>query len=464
VAANPDLSLIRAVRGASTGAIAKASDRRSFLAGLLATTTLPAWARAQPANPDVVIIGAGAAGLAAAYALAARGLTFVLIEAKHRIGGRAFTDTTSFGVPFDHGCSWLHQSDRNPFTPIARRDGFTLRPHDDEGEAIFVGAARATAAEETAYSNAWHAANGTLQRLGRTGQDIAPGPEMPVALPWSHVSNSWIGPLSMGVDVEDFSALDWWHLDDTAPNLMIREGYGTLVAHYGAGLPVSLSTPASLVRWGGPGVVVETPSGTIAARACILTVSTGVLAAESIRFDPPLPPEKRDAIAGLPMGLLAKIALQFRGTRLDLTPDEWLTYAATDEALVYFLTWPFDMDLMIGFVGGRFGWELSATVATEGEAAAIDFALAELRKIFGGKIDQHFVKGRFTRWANDADVRGGYAYQRPGAEGARSILAQPLADRLFFAGEATAGSMAMTCGGALLSGERAAREVAERLG
>ncbi len=438
-------------------------SRRTFLGSLLAATVLPAWARAQPADPDVVIIGAGAAGLAAAHALAAQGLTFVLIEAKDRIGGRAFTDTTSFGLPFDHGCSWLHQSDRNPFTPIARRDGFTLRPHDEEGEAIFVGAARASAAEEAAYGAAWNAANGTLGKLGRAGRDVAPGPEMPVTLPWSHVSNSWIGPLSMGADVEDFSVLDWWHLDDTAPNLMIREGYGTLVAHYGADLPVSLSTPARLVRWGGTGVAVETPAGTIAARACIVTVSTGVLAAEAIRFDPPLPAEKRDAIAGLPMGLLAKIALQFQGTRLDLIPDEWLTYAAADEALVYFLTWPFDMDLMIGFVGGRFGWELSAAVAREGEAAATDFALAELRKIFGGEIDKHFVKGRFTRWANDADVRGGYAYQRPGAAGARAALARPVADRLFFAGEATAGGMSMTCGGALLSGERAAREVADRL-
>jgi monoamine oxidase len=441
-----------------------ASTRRSFLTTLLAAAALPAWARAQPANPDVVIIGAGAAGLAAAHALAAQGLSFVVIEAKDRIGGRAFTDTRSFGLPFDHGCSWLHQSDHNPFTAIARAEGFTLLPHDDGGEAIFIGDRRATEEERTAYGAAWDGAIGAMSKLGRRGEDVAPASHLPVALPWSHVGNSWLGPLSMGVDVDSFSARDWWNLEETEPNLMIREGYGALVARYGADLPVSLATPASLVRWGGQGVEVETPSGTIAARACIFTVSTGVLAAEAIRFDPPLPDEKRDAIAGLPMGLLAKIALQFRGTRFGLTPNDWLSYAATDERLVYFLTWPFDMDLMIGFVGGRFGWELSAAVKAEGEAAAIDFAQAELRKIFGAEIDKHFVTGRFTQWANDPQVRGGYAYQRPGAAGARVALAVPLADRLFFAGEATAGSMAMTCGGAFLSGERAAREVAERLG
>ena len=437
--------------------------RRSFLATLLAATALPAWALAQPANPDVVVIGAGAAGLAAAHALAAAGLSFVVIEAKGRIGGRAFTDTASFGLPFDHGCSWLHQSDRNPFTPIAEREGFTLLPHDDAGEAIFVGDRRASKMEEEAYDAAWDGMIAAMSKLGRGGEDVPPAPHLPVALPWSHVGNSWLGPLSMGVDVEDMSALDWWNLDETAPNLMIREGYGTLVARWGADVPVRLSTPASLVRWGGQGVEVETPSGTIAARACIVTVSTGVLAAEGIRFDPPLPADKRDAIAGLPMGLLAKIPLQFDGARFGLAENDWLSYAATDEKLCYFLTWPFGMELMIGWVGGRFGWELSAAVKKDGEEAAIDFAHGELRKIFGADVGKHFVRGRFTQWANDPDVRGGYAYQRPGAAGARAALASPLADRLFFAGEATASGMSMTCGGAFLSGERAAREVASHL-
>ncbi|MEX2202080.1 MAG: NAD(P)/FAD-dependent oxidoreductase [Dongiaceae bacterium] len=435
-------------------------NRRRFLAALLAGATLPLWARAQSTNPDVVIVGAGAAGLAAARALAEAGLTFVLIEAKDRIGGRAFTDTTSFGLPFDHGCSWLHHSDRNPFTPIAEAAGFTLLPHDDAGEAVFVDDRPASDEEMSAFDDAWDAAIGAVRKVGVSGEDIAPGPSMPVNLPWSNVSKSWIGPLSMGADVEDFSAHDWWALDDTDPDLMVREGYGTIVALYGKDVPVSLSTPATLVRWGGSGVSVETPSGTINAKTCIVTVSTGVLASEAIRFDPPLPVEKQEAIAGLPMGLLAKIPLQFEGTRFGLTPNDWLSYAANDERLCYFLNWPFDMDLMIGWVGGRFGWELSAA----GEDAAVDFGLGELRRIFGGDVDRHFVKGGFTAWANDPDVRGGYAYQRPGAAGARTALSRALDDRLFFAGEATAGSFAMTCGGAFRSGERAAREILSALG
>jgi monoamine oxidase len=435
-------------------------DRRRFMAALLASSTLPVWARAQNANPDVVIVGAGAAGLAAAHTLAEAGIGFLLIEAKNRIGGRAFTDTTSFGLPFDHGCSWLHHSDRNPFTPIAEEHGFTLLPHDHAGEALYVGNRQANETEIAAYGDAWDEAIGAIGKIGRAGEDVAPGPFMPVDLPWSQVSKSWIGPLSMGADVEDFSAHDWWSLDNTDPDLMIREGFGTLVALYGRDVPVRLATPATRIRRDGPGVEIETPAGTIATKACIVTVSTGVLASGAIRFDPVLPVEKQEAIAGLPMGLLAKIPLQFEGTRFGLTPNDWLAYAATDRRLCYFLTWPFDMDLMIGWVGGRFGWELSSA----GEDAAIDFGLGELRKMFGSDVDRHFVKGRFTGWANDPHVLGGYAYQRPGARGARAALSHPLEDRLFFAGEATAGPLAMTCGGAFRSGERAARDVIATLG
>ena len=122
----------------------------------------------------------------------------------------------------------------------------------------------------------------------------------------------------------------------------------------------------------------------------------------------------------------------------------------------FFLTWPFNMDLMIGIVGGAFGWEMSA----QGEAAVVDFALGELRAIFGEDVDDHFVKGGFTDWANDPWVRGSYASERPGQHGARAALAEPIDSPLFLAGEALAGMYAVTCGGANMSGTRVAGDVA----
>lgn len=453
--------------------------RRHFLASLAATTALPRWALAQNAEPDIAIVGAGAAGIGAALACIEQGLSFVMIEAKDRIGGRAHTDLETFGTPFDRGCSWLHHGDINPFTEIAERDGFTLLNHDGNRDAAFIGDRRLSEAEDAAYGAAWDETIAELSRIGRQGRDEAPAPHLPAAPPWSDMVRGWLGPLSAGVDVEDFSAADWWSLEDTNPDLLIREGFGALVAHTARDLPVSLSTPATRIAWNGAGesgVTIETPQGTIRAKACILTVSTGVLQAERIRFDPPLPNDKLRAIDGLPMGLLAKIPLQFAGAGAEsgfgLEANDWLSYAsanigAADPAerrLCYFLTWPFDNDLLIGFVGGRFGYALSQEVAQSGVGAAVDFALGELKSIFGGAIEKHFVKGDFTRWADDPEILGGYAYQRPGAAGARAGLAEPLDERLFFAGEATAEGYAMTCGGAFWSGQRAVEEAAEAVG
>ena len=112
-------------------------SRRSFVSGLASVVALPTWAQVLPSNPDVVIVGAGAAGLAAADELIARGLSVIVLEARGRIGGRAWTDTQTFGVPFDHGCSWLHKADRNPFKPMADDWGYTTHFHDDaEGSSI----------------------------------------------------------------------------------------------------------------------------------------------------------------------------------------------------------------------------------------------------------------------------------------------------------------------------------------
>jgi len=433
--------------------------RRQFLAALAAAVALPTWARAQPSNPDVVVIGAGAAGIAACRRLAAEGLSFVLLEAKDRIGGRAFTDATRFDVPFDHGCSWLHQANRNPLTPFARDSGFTLLAHDGEQEQVWVGDRKATDAELERYGKSWTQARRVLADLGSRDQDVAPQAYVPLDNPWMPLSKAWMGPLSMGADFDQFSALDWYRLEETEPNLMVREGMGSLLALIGRTLPVALSTPVERIDWGGSGVAVTTPAGTLKARAAILTVSTGVLGAERIAFDPVLPPEKLQAIDGLPMGLLAKIALQFDGERFGVRPNFWLSYKPRSERLCYFLAWPFDSNLLVGFVGGRFGWELSK----DGEAAAIDFALGELGRMFGASVRQHFVKGALTGWATDPDTLGAYAHQAPGRAGAREALARPLAERLFFAGEATAGSFSTTCGGAFLSGERAAAEAVAAL-
>lgn len=438
-------------------------SRRSLLSGLLASAALPAWAQSLPSHPDVVVIGAGSAGLAAARRLISEGKSVVVVEGAGRIGGRAYTESETFGVPFDHGCSWVMGPGDLPYVAMARDWGFTLLDHDGAGEALYVGDRRATAAELHGYDTAWARIEGAVNKAGREGRDVAAARVIPSGLDFAGSVQTWMGAMDWAVDFPDLSTMDVWAYGDIGSNYMIKEGYGTLVARLGAGLPVQLMTPATRVDWSGKGVSVETPSGTIRAKACIVTVSTGVLRAGSLRFTPELPDWKQAAIDHLPMGLLAKVALQFDGERFGFAPDQWLTYWVLNEMpaeACYFLTFPFGFDIMIGFVGGRFGWQLSA----EGADGAVDFALGEVVKMVGGKARDHFVRGYLTGWAQNPWTHGAYAAARPGHHGARADLAQPIGDRVFFAGEAVAAPYYQLCGGAYLSGDAVARAAAARLG
>ena len=433
-------------------------SRRSFVSGLLAGATLPLWAQTLPTNPDVVIIGAGSAGLAAARMLMATGKSVVVLEAANRIGGRAYTESHSFGVPIDHGCSWVMGGEYLPYVEMAEQWNYDLMPHRGAGEALYVDGKPATGLDQRSYNRAWERINSAIEDAAKDGLDVAASSVIPGDMEFAGLPQTWIGPMDWGVDFKDLSTMDFYNYGFIRHNSMIRQGYGSLVARMGAEVPVKLNSPVTRVNWGGSGVTVETAAGSIKAAACIVTVSTGVLNSNSIVFTPALPEWKQTAISNLPMGLLAKIFLQFDGETFGLAPNRWLSYWVPNEmpaAACYFLTWPFQFNLMVGFVGGEFGWELSA----KGSRAAIDFALDELVKMLGSDVRKHFVKGFLTGWASNPLTRGAYSAARPGHSHARIDLARSLHKRLFFAGEAASPDYPALCSGAYIAGEIAAGEV-----
>ncbi|WP_332677315.1 flavin monoamine oxidase family protein [Brevundimonas sp.] len=421
--------------------------RRAALLGLAGTATLGA-ARLS-GDPDLVVVGAGSAGIAAARTAQAAGLKVIVLEAMDRIGGRAFTDTATFGSPFDVGCAWLHKADDNPYTAYARDNGFTLRAHEYDLERVWLGSAPSPAhlvnEAEEAMSEAISAAP----------EDVAASLVADVSTPVGEAAGDYLGALDMAVDLDELSTFDYANADDLAPNFLCAQGYGSIVAHRGRGLPVRLDTPVRRIRWDGPGAVVETDAGSIRTRAVIVTASTGVLASGAIRFTPDLPVPTQEAVADIPMGMLAKIPLQIRDQRFGLEPFTDVLLARRGRRDLYFLSFPFAGDLMVGFVGGDLGWELSAA----GEAAAVDFATQGLVEMFGSGAARSVVKGALTPWASNPWTRGAYAAASPGRYGAREALARPVGDRIFFAGEALAGGLIQTCGGAYRSGEAAARAV-----
>lgn len=405
------------------------------------------------ADLDVVIVGAGAAGLGAARALVAMGKTVQIVEAMDRIGGRAWTTDTDFGQPFDLGCAWLHAADRNPFFPEAQAAGWTLYHDEMSLDHLYFGSQRATAAELAALSVA-EAEMSRLIETHRGDEDrlsalLARGAATRAAATFS-------GPMDFGQDDDEISIADFRSAADLDPNYVTKEGFGALVARFGAGLPVMLNAPVSRIDWSGTGVSVETARGTLRARAAIVTVSTGVLAFEDIRFSPALPVPQTEAIFDLPMGLLTKIPVEIDGDHLGLSAFDDLLIERHARHDLFFLCFPFDTDLMVGFVGGDFAWEMEVA----GAEAAVDFVTDRLVDIFGSGLRRRVRRSAMTCWGGERRTRGAYAAARPGKAHARQVLARPVGNRIWFAGEAVAGPLIQTAGGARLSGEAVARKVA----
>jgi len=417
---------------------------------------------------DVVVIGAGLAGLGAATALRQAGRRAVVLEAADRIGGRAWTahPPELGGVWFDMGAVWLHSAEINPLVPIARATGETLLRSDElRRERTFIGTREATRDEYADFAAAWDRYE---VKAGALLREVDDAPLAVVARslpddPWAVTVETWEGPIICCASADELSLRDWHTNVLSGSNLVPDGGIGAFVARQlGKGLDIRLRTPASRVTWGGPGVQVETPTGTITARSAIVTVSTGVLSAGGIRFDPPLPPATQAAIHAMPMGLAMKVALRATsedriGLPLHCSLDRQVKRSG--DPTMAFQCWPYKRDYIQGWIGGPAAWDLSRA----GEAAALDFALGQLRSVLGSQVDRVFAGGSHlvTHWEADPLIRGAYSFVHPGDAGARAALGTPLADgRLVFAGEACHSGMTGTVAGAWISGQDAARAAA----
>jgi len=387
------------------------------------------------AEADVIVIGAGAAGIAAAHQLKAAGRRAIVLEARDRVGGRAFTDA-SLGPAYDAGAMFIHWAERNPWVQIARDLGVATSDESwGGGFRVFAGGQPMADADRQRRRGAFGQIDrrlGTVDLakrdvsirdlLGDLGPDLAP------------IASSGL-LLSIGEESERISARDYqrlWAGDD----LLVPSGYGNLVARHGAGLDIRLNQPVSEIRWDGPGVSVTTPAGTLRAQACIVTVPVGVLKAGAIRFTPALPARTRDALDGIGMGALTKIALKVEGDRFGISPGTSFLEAGSPKRLMNFDLFPEGKDLIVAFCGGDHARELSAA----GPAATRDHLTTLLSSMIGSDIRKAVTGISFPAWWTDPFARGSYSVCLPGREAAREQLAEPIGGRLFIAGEATRGS------------------------
>jgi monoamine oxidase len=410
---------------------------------------------------DVIVIGAGAAGLAASRALLAAGCRVALLEARDRIGGRTWTEPCH-GVAFDHGASFIHAEQTNPWTTIARRLRVTTAI-DPRRRLLYIGARKASEPELAAFMAARAQAQSQVVEAGTARRAVSIAQAVRGSGPWSAQAQVALGPWLLGAENDLADAADF-AAGVSGRDRLVGTGYGRLVAAYGRGVPVTLNAAVQRIDYGGPGVVVETAAGQLGqlrGRVAIVTLPTGVLAAGRVRFVPPLPLEKQRAIEALPMGLLTKIGLWFEGDPFGQGDTFYLHRRTADQRAALYMMRPCGQDLALAFVGGDLARELERA----GEAAAAEFALEPLLEIFGSGLRSRLRGVRQTRWGIDPLALGSYAVARPGAVAMRAALARPLADRLLFAGEACAADgWAATVAGAHRSGRRAAREALALLG
>lgn len=429
---------------------------------------------------DVAVVGAGAAGLAAAGRLRAHGLTTLLLEAADMIGGRARTTRPALlGDAFlDEGAAWLHAVERNPLVPLARDAGIPLSDaFGGRDHLLLTGAGPASPDEAAAYDAAAREWRRLLTARAAAGPDTtvadAAGP-FRTANPWAASVEHWEATIIAAADPDRLGLADWAGNDLPDGDLIAPDGLGTLL--------VTLLGPAAgpvhcrrevvgIDRTSRGHVRLQTADGaSLRARAVIVTVSTGVLRAERIRFTPALPDTLRDAIARLPMGLLSKIVIPATGADdLDIPPSRGgLVERRLDrpgEPAIHFNVWPRSgtgsVPHVIGFVGGRTAWDLAAD-----PARAEGFARDTLDTFYGAARTARALRpgAIATTWGTDPFHLGAYSYAGPGDRPARAALQIPADDRLRFAGEACCDDgLAGTVGGAIRDGWRAADATAQSL-
>lgn len=394
---------------------------------------------------DVVVVGAGAAGIAAALVLKAAGVSYVVLEAAGRLGGRALTDY-SLGYPVDLGCTWLHSADQNiladaPPQTFGRDTGRSSIYLDDQQRW-------ASSAEDADCRAYLEACEERLIAAGERGEDPPSTVVYDRPSPYQRHFDWWCGAYT-SVPPPEVGALDWYRYRDTETNWTVPTGYGHWIVRPAAGLNIRRECPVLAVDFSGSGVRITTPSGIIQAKSVVLTASTNALA--RIRFSPALPLPKQEALARLPLGHVNKVAVRF-----DALDPEWRNARS---ALLSVRMGRYDRP-----VGEVFVDALTArALEPQGEAAQIDFVLAQFAHMYGSAIRRHVRAARASTWGTTPWIWGGYAAMTPGGGDPRAELAAPLAGRLFFAGEATHPYFFSTAHGAWESGLRAAAEAGSAL-
>lgn len=417
---------------------------------------------------DVIVVGAGIAGLRAAQMLQQNGRRVLLLEARHRIGGRIWTENYN-GQPLDFGASWIHGIRGNPITAIANQLGATLIATDDDDLKRF------NANGEPLSADLDRRVEEVLERYFEQAReyaedqnhDVSLQAALEVVLRAAPLTTQDLRLLNYAINTTfeheyaaDSSQLSAWYFDEQdqfdGGDVIFSQGYRMIGDFLAQHLAIRLNHVVQRVTYDDSGVTIEAVQGAWHAQGALITVPLGVLQRGSITFEPLLPAAKQQALERVGMGLLNKCSLVFPAVFWDDAPflgyvgerkGEWAEWLNFDALL--------DAPMLLGFNAGAYAHTLEA----QSDVHIVATAMQTLRKMYGENIPDP-LQYRITRWAADPFSSGAYSFLAVGASPTDyDMLAQPVGKRLFFAGEHTQRDHPATVHGAYLSGARAAEEI-----
>jgi monoamine oxidase len=404
---------------------------------------------------DLVIVGAGAAGIGAARAAEQHGLSYVMFEAMDRVGGRAATDHETFGVPWDAGCHWLHSGSINVMRDFADSLGFRyLRdpvPWRLQRDRQPVPSEELEEVEQS-FEQCYEA----MLAAGRGGRDLAASTVVDRNAAGCELFEYALRA-EWGREADAVSTLDASRYLDTDENWPVIDGYGALIKRLADGLRVELNAPVHRIDWRTRPVKVTTSLGTIETGRVLITVSTNILAAGLIEFDPALPDWKVDAAKAVPLGSANKVAFAIEGRHLGVESHTNITTPTVEGPLVGFQLRPYGADLVSGYLAGSLGRDAEEA----GPDAMFELMEDALAGALGTGIRRHIGQRICSRWGVEPTIRGGYAAALPGRADERFALATPIEDTLYFGGEAVHPTFFSTCHGAFESGQAVVEQLVQ---
>lgn len=433
-----------------------------------------------PSNADIIIIGAGISGIAAARSLKAKGYNVLILEARNRIGGRIWTDN-SLGIPLDLGASWIHGITNNPIKQLADQFALKTLPVNYEARQIFDdNGTPLTARADTTLSNRYKAIYERViaiqeQRIDDDLSDISWQTALTQELANENFSSTELKELYFSLNTEleheygaDLSELSLFNFDEGSAfkgiDHIFSGGYGQLIDKLVIDGKLTSNillnqVVKSIDYTQRKGVKVTTGKNVFSAIAVLVTLPLGVLKANTVKFTPPLPQTKQNAIKKLGFGTLNKTYFQFPDCFWKEDDDSEL-YNFISSAKGHWSEWLNmhhynQQPVLLGFNAGKYGKDIESL----SDKALISDGMQMLQKTYGKTIPDP-KSYLITRWNADPYAKGAYSFIGVGATTKDyDELAKPVINKLFFAGEATSSEYSATVHGAFLSGERAAKNI-----